>query len=137
MATAPLKTKNDGETRSSTTAHAALHPPRKKRTVRKTGWREITLENGTVMIEKTPVEPKKTLKLRIYPNKNQKQRLKAWFEIHRLVYNRIVTCVNKQPTPCSVNLGMIALRKAVDTNNGAWPKLTGNNPAYKDAHSDL
>ena len=32
---------------------------------------------------------------------------------------------------------MIALRKAVDTNNGAWPKLTGNNPAYKDAHSDL
>lgn len=89
------------------------------------------------MIEKTPVEPKKTLKLRIYPNKNQKQRLKAWFEIHRLVYNRIVTCVNKQPTPCSVNLGMIALRKAVDTNNGAWPKLTGNNPAYKDAHSDL
>ena len=56
---------------------------------------------------------------------------------HWLVYNRIVTCVNKQPTPCYVNLGMIALREAVDTNNGAWPKLTGNNPSDKDAHGDL
>ena len=73
MATAPLKTKNDAvKPAASAQPTATLPPPRKKRTVRKTGWMKITLEDGTVMIEKTPVEPKKTLKLRIYPNKNQK-----------------------------------------------------------------
>ena len=76
MAAAPLKTKNETvKPEAAPQPTAALPSPRKKRTVRKTGWKEITLEDSTV-IEKTPVEPE-TLKLRIYPNKNQKQRLKA------------------------------------------------------------
>ena len=144
MAAALQKTKSDIDVpvllpQWQQTAHLPAHPlpPKKKRTVKKNEWKEITTESGDVVLEKEPMNQKKTLKLRVHPSERQKRRLKSWFEIYRLVYNHVATYVNKQPTPCPVKLSMIALRKAVDTNDSAWPKLTGNNPTYKDAHSDL
>ncbi len=113
-------------------------PPKKKRKQSpKKKWKEVMMEDGTVMMEKTPEILRKTLKLRVYPNQQQKEELKTWFEIHRLVYNRVATYINKQPTPCSVSLSMISLRNAISTNDDKWGKFTSNNPRYFKAHSDL
>jgi len=54
-----------------------------------------------------------------------------------MVYNRVASYVNKQPTPCPVKLGMIELRNTISTNDDKWPAFTNNNPRYADAHTDL